>query len=129
MFEDDEDIDEIDLEEMVEKSQYDREDLREAIRAELEAINQYEKVKQKTDDPDVEDLMQHVIEEEKHHVGEFYELLQCKDVEQAEEHEEAKDDVQCTQKPIDVQSHIRNVNGKKVRVKKHQRSRPQRGDK
>jgi len=53
--------------------------LREALEAELSAISLYEEIRDSTNDSEIKELFEHVIEEEKHHVAEFYVMLSCKD--------------------------------------------------
>lgn len=49
--------------------------LRESIVEELNAINKYKAMAQKASDPEVRDTLEHVIEEEKHHIGEFQAMI------------------------------------------------------
>lgn len=67
--------------------------LREALKAELKAINLYEQIRNNTDDEDIKDLFEHIIEEEKHHVSEFYHMLNLKDDVQFDKHEAGIDEV------------------------------------
>ena len=59
--------------------------LREALEAELSAISLYEEIRDSTDDEEIKEVFEHIIEEEKHHVVEFYNTLSCKDEGQKEQ--------------------------------------------
>ncbi|MDA8169996.1 MAG: hypothetical protein M0Z59_09940 [Nitrospiraceae bacterium] len=63
----------------------DREMLRLAIMAELDAINLYEQIASVTEDIDLKKVMLGVAKEEKTHVGEFQAMLLRFDEEQAQE--------------------------------------------
>ncbi len=66
----------------------DRKNVREAIRAELEAISMYEKIAEETDNPRLERLFKHIAREEKHHLAEFGVGLHMVDEEQIEVNDE-----------------------------------------
>jgi rubrerythrin len=74
----------IDLEK-VEKAEIDKEIIRTAIIAELDAINLYEQMAYMTDDKDLRKVLLDVAREEKTHVGEFQTMLLKDDKEQVEE--------------------------------------------
>jgi len=81
------------LEKVDEKSR-DREILRAAIIAELDAINLYEQMAALAVDPNIKAILLDVAKEEKTHVGEFQRLLLNRDEEQVKEMEEGKKEVQ-----------------------------------
>lgn len=62
----------------------DKEILRAAIMAEYDAINVYEQMIDMTDNHDINEVLKHVIEEEKDHVGKFQNVLNELDKEQAD---------------------------------------------
>ena len=72
----------------------DQEILRAGVIAELDAINFYEQMAAKASDPIVKKVLYAVAKEEKEHVGEFESLLMKIDLEQAEEYEEGKKEVE-----------------------------------
>ncbi|MFP3872459.1 MAG: ferritin family protein [Candidatus Natronoplasma sp.] len=72
----------------------DREILRFALAAELDAINFYEQMAEYTDDEDLKEVLLDVAAEEKEHVGEFQTLLLDRDPQQVEEMEEGKEEVE-----------------------------------
>ncbi len=78
----------------VSKENIDKEILRLGIIAELDAINLYEQLAEKTKDPLIKKVMLAVAKEEKEHVGEFQSLLLKKDKEQVEEYEKGKKEVE-----------------------------------
>ena len=82
----------IDLE-RIKKGDLDREILRSAIIAELDAINLYEQMADMTQNKYIRKLLLDVAREEKTHVGEFQVLLLMEDKEQIEELEEGKKEV------------------------------------
>jgi rubrerythrin len=82
----------IDLE-RIKKGDLDREILRSAIIAELDAINLYEQMADTTQNKNIRKLLLDVAREEKTHVGEFQVLLLIEDKEQVEELEEGKKEV------------------------------------
>lgn len=82
------DLDRIDEEDL------DRQILRIAIMAELDAINLYEQLAALTEDEGLRAILLDVAREEKTHVGEFMALLLRKDEEQVEELEEGREEVE-----------------------------------
>lgn len=79
--------------EKIGKDNIDREILRFAIIAELDAINFYEQMATYTEDPDLKTILLDVAREEKTHVGEFQALLLERDEEQVKELDEGKEEV------------------------------------
>jgi rubrerythrin len=71
----------------------DREILRAAIIAELDAVNLYEQMAEMTKDKDLKIVLMDVAKEEKTHVGEFQALLLMLDKEQENELAEGKKEV------------------------------------
>jgi rubrerythrin len=82
----------IDIERM-KKEDLDREILRAAIIAELDAINLYEQMADMTQNKNIRQLLLDVAREEKTHVGEFQTLLLSEDPQQKDELEEGKKEV------------------------------------
>lgn len=80
--------------EKVKKDHLDREILRAAIIAELDAINLYEQLAAMTTDQKIRRILLDVAKEEKTHVGEFQTLLLMIDKEQAKELEEGRKEVE-----------------------------------
>jgi len=80
--------------EKVEKKLLDREVLRAAIIAELDAINLYEQLSATTENKNIRDILLDVAKEEKTHFGEFQALLLKEDKEQVEELEKARKEVE-----------------------------------
>ena len=80
--------------EKVEKKLLDCEILRVAIIAELDAINLYEQLAAATDNENIRKILLDVAKEEKTHVGEFQALLLKEDIEQLEELEKGKKEVE-----------------------------------
>lgn len=78
----------------VDKKDIDKEILRAAIIAELDAVNLYEQMARLTDNKDLKIILMDVAKEEKTHVGEFQALLLGLDKEQAKELEEGKKEVE-----------------------------------
>ncbi|MCS7199399.1 MAG: rubrerythrin [Caldimicrobium sp.] len=78
----------------IEEEDLDRQILRIAIIAELDAINLYEQLASLTEDEALRAILLDVAREEKTHVGEFMTLLLKKDEEQVEELEEGKAEVE-----------------------------------
>lgn len=76
------------------KEDIDKEILRAAIIAELDAVNLYEQMAQLTDNKDLKIILLDVAKEEKTHVGEFQALLLKVDKEQEKELEEGKKEVE-----------------------------------
>lgn len=80
--------------EKVEKKFLDREILRLAIIAELDAVTLYEQLAATTDNEAIRDVLLDVAKEEKTHVGEFQTLLMRVDPEQFEELKNGKEEVE-----------------------------------
>lgn len=72
----------------------DREILRVAIIAELDAINLYEQLASMTENKLMKKVFLDIAREEKTHVGEFQALLLMRDEEQVKELEEGKEEVE-----------------------------------
>jgi len=79
--------------EKVEKRLIDREILRVAIIAELDAINLYEQLAAATENKNIREVLMDVAKEEKTHFGEFQALLLKEDAEQVEELEKGKEEI------------------------------------
>ncbi len=79
--------------EKVNKEDIDKEILRAAIIAELDAVNLYEQFASLTEDEDMKKILLDVAKEEKTHVGEFQAMLLRRDEEQVAELEEGKKEV------------------------------------
>ena len=80
--------------EKVEKKFLDREILRLAIIAELDAVTLYEQLAATTDDKAIREVLLDVAREEKTHVGEFQTLLLRIDKEQVEELKKGKEEIE-----------------------------------
>ena len=80
--------------EKVEKKLLDREILRVAMIAELDAISLYEQLAAVTENGDIRKVLLDVAKEEKTHVGEFQTLLLKEDKQQVEELEKGKGEVE-----------------------------------
>ncbi|MBS7646874.1 MAG: demethoxyubiquinone hydroxylase family protein [Candidatus Bathyarchaeia archaeon] len=80
--------------EKVSKKPLDCEILRVAIIAELDAVNLYEQMAAVANNEKVKKVLLEVAKEEKTHVGEFQALLLKEDVEQAQELEKGKKEVE-----------------------------------
>jgi len=80
--------------ENVTKKNLDREILRLAMIAELDAISLYEQLAAATDNKSIKKVLFDVAKEEKTHVGEFQALLLKEDVEQVGELEKGKEEVE-----------------------------------
>ena len=78
----------------VRKAFLNKEILRKAIMAELDAISLYEELADNTDDPGMKEILLDVAKEEKTHVGEFQTLLLKIDKEQLEELENGRKEVE-----------------------------------
>lgn len=78
---------------LITKEGIDKEILRVAIIAELDAINLYEEMAAMTEDNHIRTILLDIAREEKTHVGEFQTLLLMKDEEQAKELNEGKKEV------------------------------------
>jgi rubrerythrin len=76
------------------KEDLDKEILRSAMIAELDAINLYEQMADMTQDVNIRNLLLDIAREEKTHVGEFQALLLMEDKEQAKELGEGKGEVE-----------------------------------
>jgi len=72
----------------------DKEIIRAALIAELDAINLYEEMAALAKDDIIKKVLLDVAKEEKEHVGEFQTLLLMYDKEQVEELEEGKEEVE-----------------------------------
>ncbi|MFP3908692.1 MAG: ferritin family protein [Archaeoglobaceae archaeon] len=77
----------------IEKGDIDKEILRAAIIAELDAINLYEQMANLTQEKNIKEVLLDVAKEEKTHVGEFQTMLLKLDQEQVEELEAGKKEV------------------------------------
>ena len=80
--------------EKVGKKNLDREILRLAIIAELDAVNLYEQLAAATENKAIREVLLDVAREEKTHVGEFQALLLREDEEQVEELKHGKEEVE-----------------------------------
>jgi rubrerythrin len=80
--------------EKVKKEELDKEILRAAIIAELDAINLYEQMAVMAQEEDIKKVLLDVAKEEKTHVGEFQTMLLRLDKEQVEELEEGRKEVE-----------------------------------
>jgi rubrerythrin len=80
--------------EKVKKEDLEKEILRAAIIAELDAINLYEQMAALTQMEDIRNILIDVAKEEKTHVGEFQALLLRLDKEQVRELEEGRKEVE-----------------------------------
>jgi len=78
----------------IDEEDLDRQILRIAIMAELDAINLYEQLASLTEDENLRAVLLEVAREEKTHVGEFLEMLLRKDEEQVEELEAGREEVE-----------------------------------
>ena len=79
--------------EKINKDDVDREILRAAIIAELDAVNLYEQMAAHTDDLKLKTVLLDIAKEEKTHVGEFQALLLTIDKQQQTELEKGKEEV------------------------------------
>ena len=77
----------------VAKKEIDKEILRVAIIAELDAISLYEQLAAQTEDTDMKKVLMDVAGEEKTHFGEFQAMLLRKDEQQVKELEKGKQEV------------------------------------
>jgi rubrerythrin len=80
--------------EKVKKENLNKEILRAAVIAELDAINLYEQMAALTEDENIKRILLDIAKEEKTHVGEFQTLLLRNDKEQEKELEEGKKEVE-----------------------------------
>lgn len=78
----------------INKNDLDKEILRAAIIAELDAVNLYEQLASVTENQDLKTIFLDVAKEEKTHVGEFQALLLSIDQEQVNELNEGKKEVE-----------------------------------
>ena len=78
----------------IKKDDLDKEILRAAIIAELDAINLYEQMADMTRNGNLRKVLLDIAREEKTHVGEFQTLLLIEDKEQVQELEEGKKEIQ-----------------------------------
>ncbi len=79
--------------EKVKNADSDKEILRFALAAELDAINFYEQMAAYTDDDNLKQVLLEVAKEEKEHVGEFEKMLMNRDQQQVEEKKEGEEEV------------------------------------
>ena len=77
----------------VSKENLNKEILRAAIIAELDAINLYEQMAALTDDADIKKVLLDIAREEKTHVGEFETMLLRLDQQQVQENEHARKEI------------------------------------
>jgi len=80
--------------ERLKREDLDKEILRAAIIAELDAINLYEQMAALAENEDIRKILLDVAKEEKTHVGEFQTLLLREDAEQVKELEAGKEEVE-----------------------------------
>ena len=78
----------------IEEEDLDRQLLRIAIIAELDAINLYEQLASLTEDENLKAVFLDIAKEEKTHVGEFLTMLLMKDEEQEEELEAGEEEIE-----------------------------------
>jgi rubrerythrin len=78
----------------IRRGNLDKEILRAAMMAELDAINLYEQMAGSTQNDNIRKLLLDVAREEKTHVGEFQALLLIEDPEQEKELKEGKKEVE-----------------------------------
>jgi len=79
--------------EKIRREDLDKEILRVGILAELDAVNLYEQMAATTEDENIKKILLDIAKEEKTHAGEFQALLLKLDVEQKEELEKGKKEV------------------------------------
>lgn len=80
--------------EKIKKENLNKEILRAAIIAELDAVNLYEQMAALTDDKHIKKILLDIAKEEKTHVGEFQTLLLMNDKQQEKELAEGKKEVE-----------------------------------
>jgi len=80
--------------EKIDKENIEKEVLRLAIIAELDAINLYEQMAALVEDENIKSILMDVANEEKTHVGEFQAMLLKLDSEQVEELEKGRKEVE-----------------------------------
>jgi rubrerythrin len=78
----------------IEEEDLEKQILRVAIIAELDAINLYEQLAAMTEDENLKAVFLDIAREEKTHVGEFLTLLLMKDEEQEEELEAGEEEIE-----------------------------------
>jgi rubrerythrin len=78
----------------VKEENIDKEILRTAIIAELDAINVYEQMAARSKNPDLKIVLMDIANEEKTHMGEFLEMLLRLDPQQVEELKEGKKEIE-----------------------------------
>ena len=78
----------------VRQADLDKEILRAAIMAELDAVSMYEQLANMTDNAHIKTVLLDIAKEEKTHVGEFQEMLLRLDKQQKEELEHGKEEVE-----------------------------------
>jgi len=78
----------------IEEEDLDKQLLRIAIIAELDAINLYEQLATLTEDENLKTIFLDIAREEKTHVGEFLTMLLMKDEEQEEELEAGEEEIE-----------------------------------
>ena len=80
--------------EKIRKEDLNKEILRAAIIAELDAVNLYEQMAALTENPQIKTILLDIAKEEKTHVGEFQALLLMNDKQQEKELAEGKKEVE-----------------------------------
>ena len=80
--------------EKIKKENLNKEILRAAIIAELDAVNLYEQMAALTDDKHIKTILLDIAREEKTHVGEFQTLLLMNDKQQEKELADGKEEVE-----------------------------------
>ena len=80
--------------EKIRKEDLNKETLRAAIIAELDAVNLYEQMAALTENPQIKTILLDIAKEEKTHVGEFQALLLMNDKQQEKELAEGKKEVE-----------------------------------
>lgn len=80
--------------EKIEKEDLNKEILRAAIIAELDAVNLYEQMAALTEDKNIKAILLDIANEEKTHVGEFQTLLLANDKQQEKELAEGRKEVE-----------------------------------
>jgi len=78
----------------IKKEDLDKEILRVGMLAELDAVNLYEQMAAMTEKENIKKILLDIAKEEKTHMGEFQTLLLKEDLEQREELEEGKKEVE-----------------------------------
>jgi rubrerythrin len=78
----------------VKKADLNKEILRAAMIAELDAVNMYEQMAALTDDPDIRAVLLDIAKEEKTHMGEFQAMLLRLDEEQKQELAHGQEEVE-----------------------------------